>query len=182
MPSSSGCLWPWGGYTASNVLSGIVALQWLWVLLGHDHRDSIRTRLAAIVATGTCCAAFVGNYSINMDVVIIFPLVLGISIVGCLLGTLLTKPEDDAVLMDFYRRGVRGLLGPVLKKVLPRTRVSSATGFWARHFNIAVVLCGRLAWWRCLSTSSSGNFPRRLASQSSWQHRRFSIHVVRPSE
>jgi hypothetical protein len=48
-----------------------------------------------------------------------FPLLLGISFVGCFLGTLLTKPEDDAVLKDFYRR-VRpwGFWGPVLKKVL----------------------------------------------------------------
>ncbi len=32
----------------------------------------------------------------------LFPVILIISIVGCLLGTLLTKPEDDAVLMKFY--------------------------------------------------------------------------------
>jgi hypothetical protein len=45
--------------------------------------------------------------------------VLAISLVGCLVGTFLTKPEEDAVLMDFYRR-VRpwGFWGPVLKKVL----------------------------------------------------------------
>ncbi len=50
---------------------------------------------------------------------IIFPLVLVISLIGCLLGTLLTKPEDEEVLKDFYRR-VRpwGFWGPVLKKVL----------------------------------------------------------------
>jgi hypothetical protein len=54
-----------------------------------------------------------------MEVVIIFPLVVGISLIGCLLGTLLTKPESDEVLMDFYRR-VRpwGFWGPVLRKVL----------------------------------------------------------------
>jgi hypothetical protein len=58
-------------------------------------------------------------YPVNLDVTIVFPLVLAISLVGCLLGTLLTKAEDDAVLMDFYRR-VRpwGFWGPVLKKVL----------------------------------------------------------------
>jgi hypothetical protein len=47
-----------------------------------------------------------------------FPLILGISLVGCLLGTFLTKPEDDEVLKGFYRR-VRpwGFWGPILKKV-----------------------------------------------------------------
>jgi hypothetical protein len=50
---------------------------------------------------------------------IIFPLVLAISLIGCFAGTLLTKPEPDEVLMDFYRR-VRpwGFWGPVLQKVL----------------------------------------------------------------
>jgi hypothetical protein len=44
---------------------------------------------------------------------------LVISLIGCFAGTLLTKPEPDEVLMDFYRR-VRpwGFWGPVLKKVL----------------------------------------------------------------
>jgi hypothetical protein len=47
-----------------------------------------------------------------------FPLILGISLAGCLLGTLLTKPEDDEVLKAFYRR-VRpwGFWGPILAKV-----------------------------------------------------------------
>src|ERR1019366_6879021 len=47
-----------------------------------------------------------------------FPLILGISTVGCLVGTFLTKPEDDEVLKGFYRR-VRpwGFWGPILAKV-----------------------------------------------------------------
>jgi len=62
---------------------------------------------------------FLGGHPVNPDVTIIFPLVLVISLIGCFAGTLLTKPESDEVLMDFYRR-VRpwGFWGPVLKKVL----------------------------------------------------------------
>jgi putative copper export protein len=62
---------------------------------------------------------FLAVHPVNLDVTLVFPLVLGISLVGCLLGTLLTKAEDDAILMDFYRR-VRpwGFWGPILKKVL----------------------------------------------------------------
>ena len=48
--------------------------------------------------------SFLARYPVNLDVTIVFPLVLGISLTGCLIGTLLTKPEDDAILMDFYRR------------------------------------------------------------------------------
>jgi hypothetical protein len=59
------------------------------------------------------------RYSINLNVSIIFPLVLVVSIIGCFAGTLFTKPDDEEVLKDFYRR-VRpwGFWGPVLKKVL----------------------------------------------------------------
>jgi heme/copper-type cytochrome/quinol oxidase subunit 4 len=55
---------------------------------------------------------------INLEVAVTFPLVAAVALIGCLLGTLLTKPESDEVLMDFYRR-VRpwGFWGPVLKKV-----------------------------------------------------------------
>jgi len=48
--------------------------------------------------------SFQARYPVNLEVTIIFPLVLAISLVGCLVGTFLTKPEEDAVLMDFYRR------------------------------------------------------------------------------
>jgi hypothetical protein len=59
-------------------------------------------------------------FALASDVTILnaFPLILGISLAGCLLGTLLTKPEDDEVLKAFYRR-VRpwGFWGPILAKV-----------------------------------------------------------------
>jgi hypothetical protein len=75
-----------------------------------------------------------------MEVVIIFPLVLCVSLIGCLLGTLLTKPESDAVLMDFYRR-VRpwGFWGPVLKKVLAEDPAFKRNKDFLRDmFNIVV--------------------------------------------
>ena len=41
-----------------------------------------------------------------------------LSLLGCFLGTLLTAPEDEEILKDFYRR-VRpwGFWGPILEKV-----------------------------------------------------------------
>jgi hypothetical protein len=87
------------------------------------------------------------TYTINMEVVIIFPLVVGISLIGCLLGTFLTKPEDDAVLMDFYRR-VRpwGFWGPVLKKVLAEDPGFKRNKDFCRDvFNIAVGIVWQIA-------------------------------------
>jgi len=48
-----------------------------------------------------------------------FPLILVISLAGALIGTYANKPEEDAVLMEFYRR-VRpwGFWGPVRNKVM----------------------------------------------------------------
>jgi len=73
--------------------------------------------------------------------------VAGISLIGCLLGTYLTKPEDDAVLMDFYRR-VRpwGFWGPVLKKVLAEDPgFQRNTDFFRDMFNIAVGIVWQMA-------------------------------------
>ena len=86
------------------------------------------------------CSTCLAKYPVNLDVTIVFPLVLAISLVGCLLGTLLTKPEDDAMLMDFYRR-VRpwGFWGPVLKKVLAEDPgFKRNKDFFRDMFNIVV--------------------------------------------
>ena len=84
--------------------------------------------------------SFEAKYPVNLEVTIIFPLVLLISLIGCLLGTLLTKPESDEVLMDFYRR-VRpwGFWGPVLKKVLAEDpSFKRNKDFFRDMFNIVV--------------------------------------------
>jgi Na+/proline symporter len=112
----------WGGYTASN------SLKWYWWRFnGYGYFWGMITGITAalvlafpgLLGNVPAVQSFLARYPVNLDVTLIFPLVLGISLAGCLLGTLLTKPEDDAVLMDFYRR-VRpwGFWGPVLKKVL----------------------------------------------------------------
>ena len=110
----------WGGYTASNVL------KWYWWRFnGWGYFWGMVTGIASalglpqLVAQLPLVQHILATYSINMEVVFIFPIVVGISLIGCLAGTLLTKPEDDAVLMDFYRR-VRpwGFWGPVLAQVL----------------------------------------------------------------
>jgi mannose/fructose/N-acetylgalactosamine-specific phosphotransferase system component IID len=48
-----------------------------------------------------------------------FPIILGVSLLAALLGTFLTKPEEEEVLKDFYRR-VRpwGFWGPVHAQVV----------------------------------------------------------------
>ena len=133
----------WGGYTASNVL------KWYWWRFnGYGYFWGMVTGITAALVLAF--PGLLGNvpavqnllhkYPVNLDVTIVFPLVLGISLTGCLLGTLLTKPEDDAILMDFYRR-VRpwGFWGPVLKKVLAEDPgFKRNKDFFRDMFNIAV--------------------------------------------
>jgi len=85
--------------------------------------------------------------SINLDVSIVFPVVLILSLIGCFAGTLLTKPEDDEVLKDFYRR-VRpwGFWGPILRKVLAEDPgFKRNTDFMRDMFNVVVGIVWQIA-------------------------------------
>jgi Na+/proline symporter len=138
----------WGGYTASNVL------KWYWwrfngwgYFWGMVTGIPLAVGLPSLVKQVPMVQHLLATYSINMEVVFIFPLVVGISFIFCLLGTLLTKPEDDAVLMDFYRR-VRpwGFWGPVLKKVLAEDPTFKRNkDFFRDMFNIAVGITWQIA-------------------------------------
>jgi Na+/proline symporter len=138
----------WGGYTASNVL------KWYWWRFnGWGYFWGMVTGIAAalgmpsIVKQLPIVQDLLATYSINMEVVFIFPIVVGISLIGCLVGTFATKPEDDAVLMNFYRR-VRpwGFWGPVLKKVLAEDPTFKRNkDFFRDMFNIAVGIVWQIA-------------------------------------
>ncbi len=138
----------WGGYTASNVL------KWYWwrfngfgyfwgMVVGIVSALALPPAVAKVPLVRELLAA----YSINMDVSIVFPLVLVLSLAGCFAGTLLTKPEDEEVLKDFYRR-VRpwGVWGPVYRKVLAEDPTFKRnTDFMRDMFNIAVGIVWQIA-------------------------------------
>jgi Na+/proline symporter len=138
----------WGGYTASNVL------KWYWWRFnGYGYFWGMVAGIASaltlplIIEKVPLLQMLLARYSINLDVSIVFPLVLVISVAGCLLGTFLTKPEDDAVLKDFYRR-VRpwGFWGPVLKMVLAEDPGFKRNEDFLRDmFNIAVGIVWQIA-------------------------------------
>jgi Na+/proline symporter len=138
----------WGGYTASNVL------KWYWWRFnGYGYFWGMVAGIASaltlplIIEKVPLVQMLLARYSINLDVSIVFPLVLVISVAGCLLGTFLTKPEDDAVLKDFYRR-VRpwGFWGPVLKMVLAEDPGFKRNEDFLRDmFNIAVGIVWQIA-------------------------------------
>jgi len=138
----------WVGYTASNVL------KWYWWRFnGYGYFWGMVAGIASAltlplaVDRSSFVRSLLARYSINSDVSIVFPAVLFLSLAGCLLGTLLTRPEDDEVLKDFYRR-VRpwGFWGPVLQKVLAEDPAFQRnTDFGRDVFNVAVGIVWQIA-------------------------------------
>lgn len=138
----------WGGYTASNVL------KWYWWRFnGFGYFWGMLAGIASALALPPLIEKvplvqhLLAAHSINLDVSIVFPLVLVLSLIGCFAGTLLTKPEDDEVLKDFYRR-VRpwGLWGPIYRKVLAEDPGFKRNTDFARDmFNVAVGIVWQIA-------------------------------------
>ena len=137
-----------GGYTASNVL------KWYWWRFnGYGYFWGMVSGITASLTVPTIMTrisslqAYAKAHSLNLDVSLGFTVVFVISLIGCLLGTLLTKAEDDAVLKDFYRR-VRpwGFWGPILKKVQAEDPSFQRNKDFGRDmFNLVVGICWQVA-------------------------------------
>jgi Na+/proline symporter len=131
----------WGGYTASNVL------KWYWWRFnGYGYFWGMVTGIAGSLILPTLLPqvslvqGLLQAHPVNLNVALVFPLVLAISLVGCLVGTLLTKPADEEVLKDFYRR-VRpwGFWEPILAKVRAENPAFERNkDFWRDMFNVVV--------------------------------------------
>ena len=120
----------WGGYTASNVL------KWYWWRFnGYGYFWGM---ISGIGASLILPVALPHTSPLNA-----FPLLLAISVAGCLAGTLLTLPEDDEVLQSFYKR-VRpwGFWGPVLRRIQEEDPSFHPNPDFRRDiFNIVVGVC-----------------------------------------
>jgi Na+/proline symporter len=138
----------WGGYTASNVL------KWYWWRFnGYGYFWGMLTGVgASLILPGLLpriadVHGFLERHAVNLDVTLIFPTVLVISLIGCVLGTVLTKPTEDEVLKSFYRR-VRpwGFWRPVLEKVREEDPGFQANrDFWWDAFNVVVGICWQVS-------------------------------------
>ena len=120
----------WGGYTASNVL------KWYWWRFnGYGYFWGM---ISGIGASLILPVALPHTSPLNA-----FPLLLAISVAGCLAGTLLTLPEDNEVLQSFYKR-VRpwGFWGPVLRRIQEEDPSFHPNPDFRRDiFNIVVGVC-----------------------------------------
>jgi Na+/proline symporter len=122
----------WGGYTASNVL------KWYWWRFNSwGYFWGMLTGIGSSLVTPLL---FNGEWLPKLQPINTFPIILGLSLIGCFAATFLTPPEDESVLKEFYRR-VRpwGFWGPVLKKIVAEDPgFQRNKDFFRDMFNIVV--------------------------------------------
>ncbi|MGP8198097.1 MAG: sodium:solute symporter family protein [Limisphaerales bacterium] len=77
----------------------------------------------------------------------LFPIILAASVIGCVLGTFLTKPEDDAILMHFYKTvNPWGAWGPIREKVMKENPAFQPNpDFWRDTINVIVGIVWQLS-------------------------------------
>ncbi|MGE5797464.1 MAG: sodium:solute symporter family protein [Ignavibacteria bacterium] len=130
----------WGGYTAANVL------KWYWWRFnGYGYFwgmvAGISTSLILTILDNFNLIGFLDNWPLPANPSMnSFPLIFLNSIIGCIIATLVTKPESDEVLMKFYHN-VRpwGFWKPIYQKVIKiDPEFKSNKNFKRDMFNILV--------------------------------------------
>lgn len=130
----------WGGYTAANVL------KWYWWRFnGYGYfwgmLSGIATSLILLTLESFNLIEFINDWPLPANPSMnSFPIIFIISIIGCIVATLLTKPESNEVLMRFYHN-VRpwGFWKPIHEKVIKIDPEFAANKNFKRDmFNIAV--------------------------------------------
>jgi Na+/proline symporter len=128
----------WGGYTASNVL------KWYWWRLnGWGYFWGMMVGLVCALAFPPIFGMLLPGIAPDILPLYMFPVVILISGVACVLGSLYSQPEDEELLKRFYRN-VRpwGFWGPVLKKVQHDDPEFTANPHFKRDmFNIILGIC-----------------------------------------
>jgi solute:Na+ symporter, SSS family len=121
----------YGGYTAANVL------KWIWWRFnGYGYFWGMVGGLA-----GSTALFFYKNATHDPTPdIYFFPFVFGVAMIGCLLGTFLTPPDDREVLKSFYSR-VRpwGFWQPIHDAVVAENpNFKGNTHFKRDMFNVAI--------------------------------------------
>ncbi|HVU07768.1 MAG TPA: sodium:solute symporter family protein [Verrucomicrobiae bacterium] len=100
-----------GAYVMANVL------KWIWWRFnGWGYFWGMMIGIVSAMFVPESLNQIAGH---SVNALYSFPVIFILSVIGCLLGTYLSKPEDDAILKNFYKN-VRpwGFWGPIKTKVL----------------------------------------------------------------
>jgi len=128
----------WGGYTAPNIL------KWHW------HRFNGFGYFWGMLA-GIASALVVPTYFPNSGLGSLagFPIILAISALGCVAGSLLTRPEEEGILKKFYKQ-VRpwGFWGPIHAAVIKENPpFKRNTNFGCDMLNCGIGLIWQVPLW-----------------------------------
>jgi len=128
----------WGGYTAANIL------KWYWWRFnGYGYFWGMATGIASALILSRFPSLYLWIYPNivpNLYPLYSFPVILVLSILGCILGTVLSKPEADEILIKFYKQ-VRpwGFWKPIHNKVVMQDPgFKSDANFKLDMFNIVI--------------------------------------------
>jgi Na+/proline symporter len=101
----------YGGYVMANVL------KWYWWRFnGYGYFWGMMAGIVSAMFMPDLARLVLGHSVSNS--LYLFPFIFGLSIVGCLLGTFLNPPEDEAILKDFYKSvNPWGCWGPIRELV-----------------------------------------------------------------
>jgi Na+/proline symporter len=124
----------YGGYTASNFL------KWYWWRFnGYGYFWGM--------AAGIVSAMIVPWLMPDISPVYAFPIILLLSLAGCFIGSFMTPPDDERVLIDFYlKTRPWGFWKPIHDKVVAENPgVTRNTDFKRDMFNVAIGLCWQTA-------------------------------------
>jgi len=128
----------WGGYTAANVL------KWYWWRFnGYGYFWGMATGIGAALILSRFPGLYLWMFPgivPNLYALYSFPVILVLSTIGCILGTVLSKPEEEEVLIKFYKQ-VRpwGFWKPVHEKVVKQDpKFKSDANFKLDLFNVVI--------------------------------------------
>lgn len=125
----------WGGYTASNVL------KWYWWRLnGTGYFAGMIVGLCSAMVLGPLFAWLLPQVPGDIRPLYGFPVVLIVSGLACVIGSLLSPPENRETLKDFYKN-VRpwGFWGPVVEWVQQDDPEFTANPYFKRDMmNVAL--------------------------------------------
>lgn len=137
----------WGGYAASNLI------KWYWWRFnGYGYFWGMVCGILAALLLPFLLPMDVQTAWMNASsgllrdlltlptALVCFPAILVISLIGCIAGTFLSKPESDEVLIAFYKKTRPwGIWGPVLKKVQAQDPSFKPNGDFGRDMLNVVV-------------------------------------------
>ena len=132
----------WGGYIAANVL------KWYWWRLnGHGYFWGMLTGMIPAMVFPKLLPRLFPSIPEDIILLYFFPVILIISLIGCVAGTLLTEPTDEKTLKNFYT-SVRpwGFWKPIYEKVIAENKsFKKNTNFKRDMLNIVVGVIAQTA-------------------------------------